>query len=339
MATGLIALLDDIAALARVTAASLDDIAAGAAKAGSKAVGVVIDDTAVTPQYVDGLKPSRELPIIKRIFFGSLRNKLLFIVPVALVLSEFIPWLLTPLLMLGGTYLAYEGAHKIIEKVRRGKDTKSDAPAAVKGKEAEDKIVKEATTTDFILSAEIMVISLNEVTDEVFWMRAIILIVVAIGITALVYGTVALLVKMDDAGVWLAKRENTVVQKFGRGLFAAMPKVMSAITAIGTVAMLWVGGHIVLVGLEEILWSAPYDLGHTITTAIAGTGGGFFVWLLDTMYAMAFGLIWGAIVVGIIALLPVNRGQDEDTKFETDDDGTVHIRKRSDATTPPHPHP
>ncbi|WP_394263943.1 DUF808 domain-containing protein [Trueperella sp.] len=331
MATGLIALLDDIAALARVTAASLDDIAAGATKAGSKAVGVVIDDTAVTPQYVDGLKPSRELPIIKRIFVGSLRNKLLFIVPVALLLSEFIPWLLTPLLMLGGTYLTYEGAHKVIEKLRRGKETKSDAPAVVKGKEAEDKIVKEATTTDFILSAEIMVISLNEVTDEVFWMRAVILVVVAIAITVLVYGAVALLVKMDDASVWLAKRENTLVQKIGRGLYAAMPKLMSAITAIGTVAMLWVGGHIVLVGLEEILWSVPYDLGHTITAAIAGTGGGFFVWLIDTLYATLFGLIWGAIVYGIVSLLPVSHGQDEDTKLETDDDGTVHIRSRSQA--------
>lgn len=331
MATGLIALLDDIAALARVAAASLDDIAAGAAKAGSKAVSVVIDDTAVTPQYVDGLKPSRELPIVKRIFVGSLRNKLLFIVPVALLLSEFIPWFLTPLLMLGGTYLTYEGAHKVIEKLRRGKETKSDAPAVVKGKEAEDKIVKEATTTDFILSAEIMVISLNEVTDEVFWMRAVILVVVAIAITVLVYGAVALLVKMDDAGVWLAKRENSLVQKIGRGLYAAMPKLMSAITAIGTVAMLWVGGHLVLVGLEEILWSAPYDLGHTITAAIAGTGGGFFVWLIDTLYATLFGLIWGAIVYGIVSLLPVSHGQDEDTKFETDDDGTVHIRSRSQA--------
>ncbi|MDP9806876.1 putative DNA repair protein MutK [Trueperella bonasi] len=334
MATGFIALLDDIAALARVAAASIDDIAAGAAKAGSKAVGVVIDDTAVTPQYVDGLKPSRELPIMKRIFFGSLRNKLLFIVPVALLLSEFIPWLLTPLLMLGGTYLAYEGAHKIIDKLRRGKETKADAPAVVKGKEAEDRIVREATTTDFILSAEIMVISLNEVTDEVLWMRAAILIVVAIAITVLIYGVVALLVKMDDLGLWLTQRNNAVVQKIGRGLFAAMPKVMSAITAIGTVAMLWVGGHIVLVGLDEIVWSAPYELGHTITTAIAGTGGGFFVWFVDTLYSTIFGLIWGAIVVGIVSLLPFKHGREADTKFEIDHAGTVHIRRRSDQPAP-----
>ncbi len=328
MATGLIALLDDIAALARVAAASLDDVAAGAAKAGSKAIGVVIDDTAVTPQYVDGLMPSRELPIIKRIFFGSLRNKLLFILPAALLLSEFIPWLLTPLLMLGGTYLAYEGAHKIIEKLRRGTDTKKDAPAAAKGVDAEDKIVREATTTDFILSTEIMVIALDEVADQEFWLRAIILVLVAIGITALVYGTVAILVKMDDAGVWMAKRDNPAVQKLGHGLFRAMPKVMSAITAIGTVAMLWVGGHIVLVGLEEILWSAPYDLGHAITTAIAGTGG-LLAWLVDTLYSMSFGLLWGAIVVGIVALLPIDHGQDEDVKFVTDDDGVVRIRLRS----------
>ncbi|VEI12732.1 DUF808 domain-containing protein [Trueperella bialowiezensis] len=325
MASGLLALLDDIAALARVAAASLDDIAAGAAKAGSKAIGVVIDDTAVTPQYVDGLSPSRELPIIKRIFVGSLRNKLVFIVPVALLLSQFAPWLLTPLLMLGGTYLAYEGAHKVIDKLRRGGETKKDAPAAVQGPEAEDRIVKEATTTDFILSAEIMVISLNEVADEVLWMRAVILILVAIGITVLVYGVVAILVKMDDVGVWLAKKRNSAVAAFGRGLFAAMPKLMSAITAVGTVAMLWVGGHIVLVGLDELVWAGPLELGHAITNALGATG--FFAWLIDTAYSALFGLVWRALVVGIVALLPFGH-KEEPVKIEQGDDGHLHALKR-----------
>ncbi|QOR48315.1 DUF808 domain-containing protein [Trueperella pecoris] len=322
MATGFLALLDDIAALARIAAASIDDIAAGTAKASTKAVGVVIDDTAVTPQYVDGLNPARELPIIRRIFWGSLRNKLFFIVPIALLLSQFAPWALTPLLMLGGTYLCYEGAHKIVDKLKRGKKTKKDAPAAARGPQAEDQIVAQATRTDFILSAEIMVIALGEVTDRQLWMRAVILVFVAFLITALVYGIVAILVKMDDAGVALARKKSPVVQKIGRGLFAAMPKIMSVITVVGTLAMLWVGGHIVLAGLADTLWAAPYELGHHLS-AFAGTGG-FLPWLVDTIYSMLVGMVWGAIVVGIMA--PFGHGHDE-VEVVPGEDGHLHLRE------------
>ena len=228
MATGLFALLDDIAALARLAAASMDDIAAGAAKASSKAVGVVIDDAAVTPQYVRGLSPARELPIIKKIAIGSIRNKLVFILPVALVLSEFLPALLTPLLMLGGTYLCFEGAEKIIEKLRPSKHV-TKAPSVLRGEEAENRVVSSAVRTDFILSAEIMVISLNEVTDHTLWIRAAILFLVAIVITVAVYGVVGLLVKLDDIGRALTRRDSELSQKFGRALMNAMPRVMATL--------------------------------------------------------------------------------------------------------------
>ncbi|MEW6933162.1 DUF808 domain-containing protein [Trueperella pyogenes] len=326
MATGFLALLDDIAALARIAAASLDDIAAGTAKASTKAIGVVIDDTAVTPQYVDGLTPARELPIIKRIFWGSIRNKLVFIVPVALLLSQFAPWALTPLLMLGGTYLVYEGAHKIVDKLRKGERTHRVAPAAVRGAQAEDVIVKQATTTDFILSAEIMVIALNEVTDRTLWMRAIILVIVAVLITALVYGVVAILVKMDDVGLALAGKNSRFVQKLGRSVFAAMPKVMSAITVVGTFAMLWVGGHIVVVGLAQTLWSGPHDLAHLLVEIAVGTHAGFLAWLVDTAYSMAFGLVWGTLVVGIATVVPFGKQHDA-VEVVPAEDGHLHLRK------------
>ena len=203
MSGGLVALLDDVAAMARIAAASVDDIAAGSARAGAKAAGVIIDDAAVTPQYVTGVKPARELPMIWRIARGSLINKLLIILPALLVLSTFLPQALTPLLMLGGGYLSYEGAHKVWEKLRGQHAERTEEPTQLKGKEAEDSVVRGAITTDFILSCEIMVISLNEVAAESLFARAMILIVVAIGITALVYGAVALIVKMDDVGLAL----------------------------------------------------------------------------------------------------------------------------------------
>ena len=260
MSAGLFGLLDDVAALARLAAASVDDIGAAAGRATAKAAGVVIDDTAVTPQYVHGITADRELPMIKRIAIGSLRNKLLFILPAALLLSQFVPWLLTPILMIGATYLCYEGAEKVWGRFR-GHDSHA-APTAAVGEDAEKQMTAGAIRTDFILSAEIMVIALNEVADQPFGPRLIILIVVALVITVAVYGVVALIVKMDDVGLSLAQRSSRFAQKIGRGLVAAMPKVLAALSAIGTVAMLWVGGHILLVGADTLGWHAPYDLVH-----------------------------------------------------------------------------
>lgn len=307
MSGGLAALLDDIAALARLAAASIDDVGAAAGRASMKAAGVVVDDTAVTPRYVTGFKPERELPMIRRIATGSIRNKLLIILPVALLLSEFLPWLLTPILMIGGLYLCYEGAEKIWEVVSGHKDEAKDVPVTLQGQEEEDKMVSGAIRTDFILSAEIMVIALNEVAGEGFWSRAAILTVVAIGITALVYGVVALIVKMDDVGLHLARTREGFAQSFGRGLVKAMPHVLTGLSTIGVVAMLWVGGHILLVGIDDLGFSPIYDFVHHAEEFVAGllpAIGGFATWLTNTFFSALLGLVAGAVVVAVMHLIP-----------------------------------
>ena len=308
MSAGLFGLLDDVAALARLAAASVDDIGAAAGRATAKAAGVVIDDTAVTPQYVHGITAARELPMIKRIAIGSLRNKLLFILPAALLLSQFVPWLLTPILMLGATYLCYEGAEKVWGRLL-GHDAHA-APTASVGEDAEKKMTAGAIRTDFILSAEIMVIALNEVADQSFWPRLVILVVVAIVITAAVYGVVGLIVKMDDVGLSLAQRTSRVAQKVGRGLVSAMPKVLATLSAVGTVAMLWVGGHILLVGTDDVGWHAPYGLVHHaeefVHHAVQGVGA-LLAWLVNTAASAVVGLVVGTLVVGIMRVLPFGR--------------------------------
>lgn len=298
MAGGLIALLDDVALIARSAAASIDDVAVAAGRTSVKAAGVVVDDAAVTPRFVAGVNPARELPMIWRITKGSLVNKLVIILPIALLLSWIAPWALTPILMVGGTYLCFEGAEKILHKVLPHDDhaaEKTPVQDQVNAKEAEDKLVKGAITTDLILSAEIMVISLNEIADQPMLFRAAVLVVVAIGITALVYGAVALLVKMDDIGLHMV--ENGKGEAFGRGLVAAMPKILTAISVIGTFAMLWVGGHIIVVGLEEFGLTWPYEFIHGLEVA---AGGGFLGWLVNTFFSLIVGLIWGVIVAGIV---------------------------------------
>lgn len=310
MAGGLAALLDDIAALAKLAAASVDDVSAAAGRASAKAAGVVIDDTAVTPRYVQGFAAARELPMIRRIAVGSLRNKLLFILPAALLLSQFLPWLLTPILMVGGTYLAFEGAEKVIEWLRGSKHDEAPLPAAAVDEKSEKTMVSGAIRTDFILSAEIMVIALNEVADEPIVSRAVILVVVALLVTALVYGIVALIVKMDDVGLRLARTRNGAVAGFGRMLVRAMPKVMAVLSTVGIVAMLWVGGHILLVGVTDLGWTAPYDLVHRVAEAAHGVAGvgGLLAWLTDTLASALVGLVVGSAVAGIVHLLPRKAG-------------------------------
>jgi predicted DNA repair protein MutK len=310
--SGLFALLDDVAALVKLTASSLDDIAAGAGRASIKAAGVVVDDTAVTPRYVQGLKPERELSIIWRIAKGSLRNKLLIILPVALLLSQFAPFLLTPILMIGGTYLCYEGAEKLWEKFS-GHEAKAQDPdeaAATDAVAHEKRVVSAATRTDFILSAEIMVIALNEVAGEGLVARAVILAVVAVLITALVYGVVGLIVKMDDAGLALAGRPGRAVSALGRGLVRAMPIVLSTLSWVGVVAMLWVGGHILLVGADELGLHAPYEWVHHVEVAVHDATGGLgpaLGWLTNTFFSAVLGLVVGAMVVAVIHVLPIGR--------------------------------
>ncbi len=307
MSAGLFGLLDDVAALARLAAASIDDVGAAAAKATAKATGVVIDDTAVTPQYVRGLAAEREVPIVKRIAIGSLRNKLLVILPLALLLSQFLPDLLTPILMLGGAFLCYEAAHKI-----HGALFGHGHADAEEVQRSEDEIVSSAVRTDLILSAEIMVLSLNEIASEGLWSRLAILLVVAFIITAVVYGVVALIVKMDDAGLALAQRGSGFVAAFGRGLVTAMPRVLSVLSVVGTAAMLWVGGHILLVGVDELGWHGPYELVHDVEHAahyaVHGLGA-VLGWLANTAASALVGLVVGAVVLAAVMLVQRLRGK------------------------------
>jgi hypothetical protein len=304
MAGGLVALLDDIAALAKLAAASVDDVGAAATRASIKATGVVVDDTAVTPRYVQGLHPERELPIIKKIAVGSLRNKLLIILPVILLLSQFLPWLLTPVLMVGGAYLSYEGAEKVWELVS-GHHEEVGEPGEVD----EQVVVAGAVRTDFILSAEIMVIALNEVEQEPLLSRAVILVIVALLITALVYGVVGLIVKMDDVGLSLAERESGGSQRLGRALVKGMPRLLSVLATVGIAAMLWVGGHILLVGVDELGWHALYAGVHHLEEGVAGVPGvgGVLAWFVNTLASAVIGLVVGAALVALLHVVPRRR--------------------------------
>ena len=306
MAGGLVALLDDIAALAKLAAASLDDVAGASAKAGSKAVGVVIDDTAVTPRYVTGLSPARELPIIWKIALGSLRNKLIFLLPAALVLSAFAPWAITPILMAGGAFLCFEGAEKIIEAVS-GEHHGEEACEISDPKLLEDRQVAGAIRTDLILSGEIMAIALAELSDQSILNQAIALALVGIAITVGVYGVVALIVKMDDIGLALAKRDNAGTQAVGRGLVAAMPKVLSALGIIGTAAMLWVGGQIIVHGLHEFhLTPVPTWIEHAseLASHALPSIGGIASWIVNAGLSAVLGIIVGGIIAGLMHLKP-----------------------------------
>ncbi|MFC4425329.1 DUF808 domain-containing protein [Deinococcus navajonensis] len=305
MSGGLVALLDDVAAIAKLAAASLDDIGAAATKAGVKAVGVVVDDTAVTPRYVDGFAPQRELPIIWRIAKGSLRNKLVFILPAALLLSQFLPWAITPILMLGGAYLCYEGAEKLYEAVSGSQTEGKGSAETLSSRAHEEHMVAGAIRTDFILSAEIMAISLAEVAAQSFVSRALILVLVAFVITLLVYGVVGLIVKMDDIGLRLASGGSGPRQALGRGLVKGMPVVMGALSVIGTAAMLWVGGHIILDGLAKFGVAGP---AHALHELALGAGHavpaieGLVEWLVETVGSFLAGLLVGAPIVALLHL-------------------------------------
>lgn len=333
MSTGLIALLDDVVGLAKVAAASLDDAAGQAARAGAKAAGVVVDDAAVTPRYVVGFTADRELPIVAKIALGSLKNKLVLLLPAALILSLVAPWAITPLLMLGGAFLCYEGAEKVYEAVwphaahhGHGGEIADDRQSA---RQFEDAKVNSAIKTDLILSAEIMAITLSTVAAETssFWMQALILGVVGIGITVAVYGVVALIVKTDDVGLSLAQNERPVsslfglrrpaagepggadrslrplTQGLGRALVYGMPVFLKLLSIVGTAAMLWVGGGIIIHGLEG--YGLP-EIGHAIHAAAVAVGhalpAGAAVaeWLVAAAAAGVFGLALGAVLIPLV---------------------------------------
>ena len=282
--------------------ALLDDVAGAAGKAGAKAAGVVIDDTAVTPRYVTGLSPDRELPIIWKIARGSLRNKLLFLLPAALLLSAFAKWAVTPLLMAGGTYLCFEGAEKVIEAVFGAHHAEAESattdPAAL---EAEK--VAGAIRTDFILSGEIMAIALADVADRPLMTQGVVLAVVAVAITVGVYGVVGLIVKMDDIGLHLARGRVGALRALGRGLVKLMPGLLSALSVIGTAAMIWVGGGIIVHGLTKFGVAGPEHVIHGVALAagnVAAGTRGVVEWLVTAMGSGLFGLVVGSVVAAVI---------------------------------------
>lgn len=309
MATGLLALLDDVAVFARVAAASLDDVAAAAGKAGAKAAGIVIDDAAVTPRYVVGFSSARELPIIWKIAKGSLKNKILFLLPAALLLSWLAPWAITPILMVGGLYLAFEGAEKVYEAVFPHAPAEASATGGavtIDAQQFENQQVNSAIATDFILSAEIMAIALSSVADYSFWTRAAVLAVVGVGLTALVYGAVALIVKADDLGVHLSQeRRHLVLRRIGRVLVRGMPYFLRLISIIGTAAMIWVGGGIVLHGLETFGFGGPQHwvdaMGAAVGRAVPAIGG-VLQWLTGAFLSGLFGLMLGALIIPVVGL-------------------------------------
>nr|WP_272874856.1 DUF808 domain-containing protein [Roseomonas marmotae] len=334
-------MLDDVAALAKMAAVSLDDVAAQAAKAGTKAVGVVIDDAAVTPRYVVGFAAARELPIVGRIALGSMKNKLLFLLPGALLLSYFAPWVITPLLMLGGLYLCYEGAEKILHALRPHEAHVHEEKIGAAPRDPavlEEQRVRSAIQTDFILSAEIMALTLATLTSGSTVTKAAILALVGIGITLLVYGSVALIVKADDAGVALARNTcpastllglrsamaagapsgadralRPLTQALGRGLVVGMPHFLRVLGIVGTAAMLWVGGGIILHGLEEFGVTGPGHLVHDAALGAAGALpalGAATEWFVTAAISGVLGLLLGALVVPLVQLVlaPLARG-------------------------------
>ena len=303
MPGGLTALLDDISVIARAAAASVDDVGVAASRAGSKTAGVVIDDAAVTPSYATGLTPDRELPLIANITKGSLKNKLLILLPGALLLSEFLPWAIVPLLMLGGAYLSYEGAEKVIEKLGGEKHGKTLEDPIEDLARFEKERTAGAIRTDLILSGEIMAITLNEVAAETLVTRAAVLALVGVAVTVAVYGAVALIVKMDDIGLHMAERRSRVAQRFGRGLVNAMPKVLAVLSFVGTIAMLWVGGGIVLHGLEELGMAGPAHLAHDIQHVVEQSTGalsGVLGWATYAAASALTALALGGVIVFVL---------------------------------------
>lgn len=309
--SGLLALFDDVAAIAKLAAAQFDDVAAQASKAGTKAAGVVIDDAAVTPKYVTGLPAARELPIVWKIARASFFNKLIILLPAALLLDAFLPWLLTPFLMIGGAYLCFEGAEKVWHLIVPHKDHGPQEATTLAAAHLEEQRVKGAIKTDFILSAEIMTISLAQIDIDILWIQAAALAAVAIGITALVYGAVALLVKADDFGVLLsAKGRLALTRAVGRKIVKSMPTVMIVIATVGTVAMLWVGGSIIVHGLHDLGWHLPYEqIKHAAMLAsdAAATARGFVRWVVTAGLDGIVGLATGFVLIPIVtrAVVPV----------------------------------
>ena len=295
--SGFFALLDDIATLAKLTVSTIDDTAAAAVKASAKVSAAAVDDVAATPQYVTGITPDRELPIIKRITLGSLRNKLLIILPIGLLLTAVAPALLPVALVVGGTYLCFEGGEKILERVLGPDHPTGETPVD------EAAIVKRAITTDFVLSTEIMLLALAEVQGESSIRRVVVLVMIALLITFAVYGLVGALIKIDDAGAHLAVRGRTRASRsLGRAVVSSAPSLFTGIGIVGTVAMLWVGGHILAVNLAKVGF---HPLHHAIEWAEELAHNSLLSWITGTAMSCLIGTVVGALLA--LAWRPVHR--------------------------------
>jgi predicted DNA repair protein MutK len=308
--SGLLALLDDVATIAKVAAASLDDVIGQSAKAGLKAAGAVIDDAAVTPKYVHGFSADRELPIVGRIALGSIRNKMLILLPAALLLSAFAPQVIAPLLMLGGAYLCFEGAEKVyhlfVHPAHADEPLDEEATSAL---HLEEEKIAGAVKTDFILSAEIMTIALAALPDRDIWFQAVALAIVGTAITVLVYGGVALIVKADDAGLHMSRRGRLgLTRALGRGIVRGMPGFMAILSAVGTAAMIWVGGSIVIHGLAQIGFPWPeHQIDHVAELAAHALpqAAGFVTWGVKAALDGIVGLILGLLLIPLAQYLIV----------------------------------
>lgn len=298
MPSGLVALLDDVSALVKASAATLDDVPAQVAKTTGKVSGIVIDDTAVTPKYVVGLDPSRELSIIFQIAKKSLINKLLILTPAALLLGYFAPWAITPILMLGGAYLCFEGYEKVHSMLSKHPEATEEAePEAITPEELEQKRVAGAVRTDIILSAEIMAIAYSQVTGQPVVNQLLVMLTVAVVITVGVYGFVGLIVKMDDIGVHLAREGNgAATQKLGRGIVKFMPHFLTILSYVGTAAMLWVGAEIIAHGIPLTAhWLHELELALADVPALA--------WLAKALACAIFGLAVGFVIEKLVGLV------------------------------------
>jgi len=308
--SGFLALLDDVAAIAKLAASQIDDIAAHATKAGSKSAGIVIDDAAVTPKYVTGLPAAREIPIVAKIAVGSLISKLAILLPALLLLQAFAPGAIAPLLILGGAYLCFEGAEKIWHALTGHEEKGLQQAQTIDAAHLEEQRVKGAIKTDFILSAEIMTIALSTIHVDDLWIRAAVLAVIAVSFTVLVYGVVALLVKIDDIGLYLSKTAALrSVRALGRSLVIGMPTVLKVISVVGTAAMLWVGGSIVVHSLHTLHLSWPYELTTSIASGVTGEYTSAAVsWLVTAFLDAVFGFLLGSILIPVVNVLLVPIG-------------------------------
>jgi hypothetical protein len=298
MASSLLILLDDIATI-------LDDVAVMSKLAAKKTAGVLGDDLALNAQQVSGVRTDRELPVVWAVAKGSFVNKLI-LVPAALLISVVAPWLITPLLMIGGLFLCYEGVEKVLHSLHHKKaKTEEEASQELTAIETdmatiEKDQVKGAIRTDFILSAEIVVISLGTVAAATFSTKVMVLSVIAILMTVGVYGFVAMIVKIDDLGLYLAQQASSFKQTIGRGLLAFAPKLMKTLTIVGTIAMFLVGGGIISHGVPLLhhFTEGSVDYAEHIPTVGSIVGA-----LTPTLINLVIGFVAGLIVLAIVSLI------------------------------------